>query len=217
MSPVRLTDAKRMLPQDKYSLGVGFMACMLLVIAFVIAERASYSHTVSESRAVRTPGLFGTQYFRQESAPVKAMAVALIADQKMSATEGSADSSRKIVRKGSLVIVARDTDATSQRLQKIARDLGGYVVSAERNAADSNGLGATLSMRIPANRLDEAWSAIRQAASKVEKENMNADDVTKQYADMEATLRNYRAEEAQYIRSCGRQRLSMTRLLSAST
>ena len=46
---------------------------------------------------------------------------------------------------------------------------------------------------------EDAKAAIRQFASHVESENSNAQDVTRQYVDLEARLCNLRAEEAQYL------------------
>jgi hypothetical protein len=42
-------------------------------------------------------------------------------------------------------------------------------------------------------------AGIRKVAARVESEKTDAQDVTRQYVDMEARLRNLRAEEAQYL------------------
>lgn len=55
-------------------------------------------------------------------------------------------------------------------------------------------------MRIPAEHLDEARAQVRTAIAKVvEEDTIEARDVTREYVDQEAKLRNLRAEEAQYL------------------
>jgi len=54
-------------------------------------------------------------------------------------------------------------------------------------------------MRIPAKHLDEARAQVRAIAKAVEEDTIEARDVTREYVDQEAKLRDFRAEEAQYL------------------
>lgn len=197
---------KKIFPADRYATAVGFMTCLGLMFALFLVQQLAMRKKMEESKAGGLASVSGgiMSGYYTASEPRQAQAKLIAYDRPEANRSAKTDASdhafrRKIVRKGSLNIVVKDTDAVCQDLQRLARELGGYVVSAERNSADSNGVGATVSIRVPAERLEDAWADIRKMAFKIESENMAADDVTKQYVDMEASLRNYRAEESQYI------------------
>ena len=57
----------------------------------------------------------------------------------------------------------------------------------------------TLTIRVPAARFEEARAEIRKLGLRVESEKIDAQDVTRQYVDQDASIRNLRAEEAQYL------------------
>src|SRR5207302_8287111 len=58
---------------------------------------------------------------------------------------------------------------------------------------------ASLTIRVPVGRFAEVVAEIRKLGLRVESEQMEAQDVTKQYVDQQAHLRNLRALEAQYL------------------
>ena len=60
-------------------------------------------------------------------------------------------------------------------------------------------MSASVTIRVPAARLEEARSEIRKVGLRVETDRIEAQDVTKDYVDREARLRNLRAQEAQYL------------------
>jgi hypothetical protein len=58
---------------------------------------------------------------------------------------------------------------------------------------------AFLEVRVPSERFEEARAEIRKLGLRVESERVEAEDVTRQYVDLDARLRNLRGEEAQYL------------------
>jgi hypothetical protein len=56
-----------------------------------------------------------------------------------------------------------------------------------------------LNIRVPADKFGEVRAQIRKLGLRVESESIDAQDVTKQYVDQEARLRNLRAQEQQYL------------------
>jgi hypothetical protein len=56
-----------------------------------------------------------------------------------------------------------------------------------------------LTIRVPAARFEEARAEIHKLGLRVESEKIDAQDVTRQYVDQDANLRNLHAEEAQYL------------------
>src|SRR5258708_15900684 len=79
----------------------------------------------------------------------------------------------------------------------MAQSLGGYLVSSQ--GGGQNATSGALTIRVPSARFEEARAAIRKLGVRVESEKVQAEDVTRQYVDQEASLRNLKAEEAQYL------------------
>lgn len=111
------------------------------------------------------------------------------------ALRDSAD--RKIVKTAQLSLIAADPMKAAEAARAVAEQFGGYTVNL-RVGTQENGR-AQLAIRVPAPKFEEARAALHKLGSRVEDEQIQADDVTRQYVDTDATLKSYRAEEAQYL------------------
>lgn len=104
-----------------------------------------------------------------------------------------------VVRTAYLRLVVADVDDVLSRAAKLAQSMGGYVASSEsREEGRERTGGATL--RVPADRLDDAIAQLKQMATKVDRETSAAKDVTEEYVDNDARLRTLKAAEEQYLR-----------------
>jgi len=118
------------------------------------------------------------------------------ADSQPEDNGGSAD--RKVVRTSSMELVVQKPGDAAEQIRALAERLGGFLVSSEVRG-DSDVTGGSLTVRVPAERYEEMRAAIHKLALKVESEKIEAEDVTRQYVDQAANLRNLKAEEAQYL------------------
>ena len=105
---------------------------------------------------------------------------------------------RRMVRTDTLDLVVKTPAESAENIRQLADRVGGFVetsqVSGEQDATN-----ASLTIHVPSARFEEVRTEIRQLGLRVENERLDAQDVTKQYVDQEARLRNLRAEEAQYL------------------
>ena len=104
---------------------------------------------------------------------------------------------RLIIRNADMTIVVQDTQARLDELNKIAADYGGYVASANTSQAGENSLQAQVTLRIESAQLDAALDRIRKLAVEVRSESIRGDEVTAEYVDLDAQLKNLEAAEAQ--------------------
>lgn len=111
---------------------------------------------------------------------------------------GTSDVDRKIVKNGSMALEVNDITAAMTGVTAIAKDLDGYVVSSNKSGEQDIMYGQ-ISIRVPSDRFDEAFNRLRKLAVNVPNESTNSQDVTEQYTDLQSQLRNYEAEEAQYL------------------
>ena len=107
-------------------------------------------------------------------------------------------SSRKLIRNFSLSLVVKSPADTSDKIRTLAEGAGGFLVSSE-TAGGPEAASASLTIRVPVDRFEEIRAAIRKLGLRVDGEKLDAQDVTRQYVDQEARLRNLRAEELQYL------------------
>jgi hypothetical protein len=95
-------------------------------------------------------------------------------------------------------LLVADVPDAANRAQRLAETLGGFVVTASQRE-EGGRPAASVQMRVPAERFDEAMAQLRQLAERVTSEQVNARDVTEEFVDNDARLRTLRAQEQRYL------------------
>ena len=106
---------------------------------------------------------------------------------------------RLIVMTVDLSVVVADPQKKMDAINQMAKDLGGYLVSMNMSqvytqSGDTAPQG-TISIRVPAARLDDALSQIKAGAVDVPSDNRSGQDVTSQYVDLQSQLTNLQQAE----------------------
>jgi hypothetical protein len=117
---------------------------------------------------------------------------------------GQAATERMVIRNANLVMVVTDPGAASDQIAALAGSLGGFTVSsytyqASTDAAGNKIMQANITVRVPAESLDSFINQLQGLAVEVRSKNISGQDVTADYADLEARLRNLEAAEAQLV------------------
>jgi len=102
---------------------------------------------------------------------------------------------RKIIKTGEISIEVSNVAVALARVRALARDLDGYVGGSQSGTADES---ATLTLRIPADRFEDALTRLRALDGDVLFEATSEQDVTSAVVDVEARLKNLQASEGQY-------------------
>jgi hypothetical protein len=102
---------------------------------------------------------------------------------------------QRIIKTGEVTVQVTDVPATVGRVRALVLELGGYVGGSQAGAGDE---GATLTLRIPAARFDEALERLRALDGEVVAEATRESDVTRQVIDLGARIANLEASEASY-------------------
>jgi hypothetical protein len=103
-----------------------------------------------------------------------------------------------IIRTADLALRVEDTETAVNQIRDVANSLGGYLVSTNLYRADDQ-LRGTVSLRVPAESFDVALDRLKTLAIKVERENISSQDVTEEYSDLGARLRNLEATEIELL------------------
>jgi hypothetical protein len=109
---------------------------------------------------------------------------------------------RIVIKNGNLVIVVADPAKSMETISKMAEEMGGYVVSANLNQTQLESGAqvphATVAIRVPAERLDEAMTRIKgETTLPIIKETVDSQDITSEYTDLQSRLRNLENAEEQ--------------------
>jgi len=103
---------------------------------------------------------------------------------------------RKLIRTVSLVLRVEDTKATAEALQRLAGELGGFVGSMTAHR-QGDVYHYALTLRVPVDELEAVVARIKEMAADVDRESIQAKDVTDRFVDLEARLRTLRATETE--------------------
>lgn len=109
---------------------------------------------------------------------------------------------RVVIKNGSITLVVADPAESMAAISAMAEEMGGFVVSANLYQEFArNGIEvprAAVTVRVPAERMDEAMDRIRAESGKEPStENVTSQDVTSEYVDLESRLKNLQAAEAE--------------------
>lgn len=106
---------------------------------------------------------------------------------------------RLIIKNASLSITTTNIDESTQTIKDLTAALGGFVVQANISTASYKGDSryGSIIIRVPSERFDEAITTIKSAAREVTTESVTGQDVTEEYTDLSAQLKNLEATEAE--------------------
>lgn len=103
---------------------------------------------------------------------------------------------RIIVRTVDIALVVNDVSKSVDAVDSLAQELGGWVLRSSRNEIHRG----FIAIRVPAERVDEAIARLRGLAHEVKSENSTSRDVTDEYVDNQARLKNLQATEEQLLK-----------------
>ena len=169
-------------------------AFLIIIMALALAAcSASY-----ESAPMEMPVVQEVVVEREEAVSGYAPS----ADMAYSESVANTSVERMVIQNASLSIAVDDPEVSMERISTLAQELNGYVVSAYMYQTTLEGgvkvPQASISIRIPAERLDEVIQTIKaETTQPVISENINSQDVTAEYVDLSSRLTNLEATEKQ--------------------
>lgn len=114
-------------------------------------------------------------------------------DKSYEQTSAVAASERLVIQNVDMSIVVADPKTRMDEIAQMAVEMGGFVVSSNlyQSTYGPNQIEvpeASITIRVPAERLDEALEKIKTDVVKVNYENRSGQDVTSQYVDLKSRL-----------------------------
>jgi hypothetical protein len=106
--------------------------------------------------------------------------------------------SRLVIKSGWLNLVVKDVLDVAKKIAKFAEENGGWVVSSNISEQEKVPSGS-ITVRVPAEKFDEAKEYFRGLAVRVAEESVQAQDITEEYVDLRSRLKNLEAAETQLL------------------
>ncbi|MFA6016468.1 MAG: DUF4349 domain-containing protein [Patescibacteria group bacterium] len=157
---------------------------LIVVILYLLANKnsTSLSRTSSVPRLSQSSEML---FSAKNIAPVPVYESAPVANIK----------DRLVIKDSYLSLKVLKVNEVQQSIIKKAEELGGYMVST-LVTDPSDVASATIIVRIPAKKLESALGYYRSLSLKVVSENLQGQDVTDQYIDLDTQLKTYEKTKA---------------------
>ena len=117
-------------------------------------------------------------------------------------TADGAAEPRQIIANANISLIVAKTETAMAGVEQIASDLGGYLSDVELSKGryeQTEELRGSMTLRVPSDSLEEALERLQALATDVHYLNIERQDVTDQYSDLDARLRNLRATETELL------------------
>ena len=112
--------------------------------------------------------------------------------------ESNPTAGRKIIRNGEMTFEVDSFDSSYMQIVKIAAEEGGFVATTDSEKLANGKVKGTVTVRVPPERLDTLVLKLRGLGD-LKSSRLAAQDITKQYTDLESQLKAARAMEERLL------------------
>lgn len=106
---------------------------------------------------------------------------------------------RKIIYTGYLSMIVSDPAQAMQQVEALVTEGGGYVANSQLSQFSGDLMQGNMVVRVPMGNYSSVMAALRLLGLRVLSESTNSEDVTAEFVDLEARLRNLEAAEKELL------------------
>jgi hypothetical protein len=176
----------------------GIAALLLIALKYAVPDRDVRYQAVTESLYTAAEDTF-SRFAEQEPASAKRVSFKKTeGNSRLADRKSNSETPSMIVKTADLSLLAKSPIQEMTRIEIAVRDAGGLVLSSSVEKRSSSTDSVRMVLRIPVAKLDDLRATIKQGIVSVDRDSVEARDVTKEYVDSSARLANLQAEERQY-------------------
>ncbi len=105
---------------------------------------------------------------------------------------------QKVIKTGNISLQVEKAGNTVTSLTNLAKARDGFILSSSLYTSSDETQSGTVILKVPVTRYEETINEIKKLGD-TQSESSTGQDVTEQYSDLQAQLKNYKAEEEQYL------------------
>lgn len=113
------------------------------------------------------------------------------------AVSGEPSVDRKVIRTGEIAVEVEKFDDAARRLLSTAEAAGGFIADSSYDESGGVPRGSFV-VRVPANRFGDVVRQVEQLGT-VQRRHITGQDVTEEYVDLDARVRNFERQEARLL------------------
>ncbi len=167
----------------------------ILVVIAILATGCGAANPLSSGTSPSAGTDRGTRELFPSPPPASAPTVVA---EKVSQAGSTAVGDRLVIKTGNITVVVKSVEESVGTVTSLANGSGGYVVSS-KSGTENEKLVATITIKVPADKFEATMETLRKLALEPPTESISGQDVTEEYADVEAQLRNLQATEKQLL------------------
>ncbi|MDD5751393.1 MAG: DUF4349 domain-containing protein [Candidatus Peribacteraceae bacterium] len=178
----------------------GIVLAFLLIFALMVMLTVTNLFPMFARTSISPDFGYGSQAPAMEEYKMRNLSATSTASGWAGDADGSSTvlvEDRIVVRSARVSIVAEDVQKAVDAIRAYAEEHGGFIVNIEVEQDEGDAPSATVAFRIPAASLDATVTFIRQQGLRVASESIRGEDVTEEYVDITARLKNLEASESQ--------------------
>lgn len=164
---------------------------LLLPVALVCCTQNENAPDSQTRHVMMAPPAMKASY-----APISEESYAVV--DEVAAIDALKITERKLIRNGRIEFRTKDVAHTKTELSKICESLQAYV-SNDTQRDDKEILSYSQTIRVPESGFDSLLAKIEKLAQHIDHSNINTDDVTEEYIDLEGRLKAKLALEKRYL------------------
>lgn len=162
------------------------ISVLLIVILYFLIKQSLPTYQMSSSKYITS------DYSARESSSSQGMGLTMpnfAAPSSPSYSKiGTTPQNRMVVADSYLSLVVSKVENSHRQILNKVQELGGFMINSSINNPQENA-NASLTIRIPSDKLETALAYFKSLAIKVVTENLTGEDVTNQYSDINARLK----------------------------
>jgi hypothetical protein len=160
-------------------------------------------NTLEPTRAVSRSAPAAADYATGEAAPAESPPSSPPADRSVEAapaeTAPPKDVPRKIIYTADVELTVLDFPRAEQGIARLVRESGGYLADSDLSGAPGEQRSGRWKVRIPTERF-ESFIASVIALGELQRRTTNSQDVTEEFYDLEARIKNKKVEEGRLVK-----------------
>jgi len=185
---------------------VGFIVLIIFVLYAVVFIMLGGIGQITGNRISIESGAGGmgvAQSFAisSKSAPMFSGEIAMdsmmVEPERSTTATGAVD--KKVIKTGDLSLKVEKAETAAEAITNIAKVNKGEVANSNFYESSRGVKSGSIIIRVPYNNFDAAFNDIKKVATQVISESSNAQDITADYIDLEARLKNTQAEEVSFV------------------